>query len=121
MMTEGHLGGPVFCDRRGGWLRKSNFTRQVFKPLVKKTNAALENEAEKKNAEPDLLPDIRFHDLRHGHATMMLALGEHPKVVQERLGHSQISLAIDTYSHVLPTVHKKAAENLDRAFRQLGT
>jgi integrase len=121
MMQEGHLDGPVFCDRRGGWLRKSNFTRQIFKPMIARTNARLTEEAEKAGTAPDLLPDIRFHDMRHGHATLMLELGEHPKVVQERLGHSQISLTLDTYSHVLPAVHKKAAEAIDKAFRDLGT
>jgi integrase len=121
MMQEGHLDGPIFCDRRGGWLRKSNFIRQMFKPLLAKTNTRLKEEAAKKGIEPALLPNVRFHDLRHGHATLMLARGEHPKVVQERLGHSQISLTLDTYSHVLPGVHKKAAENIDRAFRQQGT
>ena len=104
MLAKGNLAGPVFCDRRGGWLRKSNFTRRVLKPMLKRA----------------ALPDIRFHDLRHGHATLMLSLGEHPKVVQERLGHAQISLTMDTYSHVLPSVQKEAAANLDRAFRKLG-
>ena len=51
---------------------------------------------------------------------LMLAIGENPKTVQERLGHSQISLTLDTYSHVLPAVHKKAADNIDRAFRKPG-
>src|SRR5919112_639912 len=48
------------------------------------------------------LPRVRLHDLRHSHATHLLASGVHPKVVQERLGHSSISLTLDTYSHVLP-------------------
>jgi integrase len=104
MLAEGHPTAPVFCDRLGGFLRKSNFTRQVFKPLLKRAG----------------LPDVRFHDLRHGHATWMLALGEHPKVVQERLGHAQITLTLDTYSHVLPSVQRAAADNLDRAFRRPG-
>ena len=63
-----------------------------------------------KNAE---LPNIRFHDLRHTAATLMLQEGIHPKVVQERLGHSQISLTLDTYSHVLPGMQKDAAIALD--------
>ena len=50
----------------------------------------------------------------------MLTLGENPKTVQELLGHSQISLTLDTYSHILPAVHKGAAENIDRAFRNAG-
>jgi integrase len=104
MLAEGHISAPVFCSREGTWLYKSNFTRYVFKPMLRKAG----------------LLDVRFHDLRHGHATMMLFLGEHPKVVQERLGHAQISVTLDTYSHVLPGVHKQAASNFDRAFRNLG-
>jgi len=60
------------------------------------------------------LPDIRFHDLRHTAATLMLKEGIHPKVVQERLGHSQISLTLDTYSHVLPSMQEEAAQILDQ-------
>jgi integrase len=59
------------------------------------------------------LPDIRFHDLRHTAATLMLQQGTHPKVVQERLGHSDISMTLNTYSHVLPVMQDEAAEKLD--------
>lgn len=60
------------------------------------------------------LPAIRFHDFsRHTHATLLLAAGVHPKVVQERLGHSQISLTLDTYSHVIPSLREEAAERID--------
>lgn len=59
------------------------------------------------------LPMIRFHDLRHTAATMMLQQGIHPKVVQERLGHSDISLTLNTYSHVLPSMQDEAAEKMD--------
>jgi integrase len=59
------------------------------------------------------LPDIRFHDLRHTTATLMLQQGIHPKVVQERLGHSNISLTLNTYSHVLPSMQDAAAEKMD--------
>ncbi len=48
------------------------------------------------------LPYIRFHDLRHTHAILMLKQGIHPKVVSERLGHSTIGNTMDTYTHVLP-------------------
>lgn len=58
---------------------------------------------------------IRFHDFsRHTHATPLLAAGVHPKVVQERLGHSQISLTLDTYSHVIPSLQEEAAEKLNK-------
>jgi integrase len=60
------------------------------------------------------LPDIRFHDLRHTHATLLLSAGTHPKVVQERLGHSQISLTLSTYSHVMPGIQEKAADDFQR-------
>ena len=59
------------------------------------------------------LPDIRFHDLRHTTTTLMLQKDVHPKVVQERLGHSSITLTLDTYSHVLPSIQEDAADKLD--------
>ena len=55
------------------------------------------------------IPRIRLHDLRHTHATLLLLAGTHPKVVQERLGHSSIAITLDTYSHVLPGLQEKAA------------
>jgi len=59
------------------------------------------------------LSGIRFHDLRHSHATLLLKEGVHPKVVQERLGHATIGITLDTYSHVLPVLHEEAASKLD--------
>jgi integrase len=59
------------------------------------------------------LPVIRFHDLRHTAATLMLQQGVHPKIVQERLGHADISMTLNTYSHVLPSMQAEAAEKLD--------
>jgi integrase len=64
------------------------------------------------------LPDVRFHDFsRHTHATLLLSAGVHPKVVQERLGHSTITLTLDTYSHVTPTIQKEAAEKIQDLLR----
>lgn len=62
------------------------------------------------------LPDIRFHDLRHTAATLMLQEGINPKVVQERLGHADISLTLNTYSHVLPSMQEEVAEKMDELF-----
>jgi integrase len=62
------------------------------------------------------LPPVRFHDLRHGHATLMLLQGIHPKIVSERLGHSSIGITLDTYSHVLPTMQAEAARAFDELF-----
>ncbi len=63
------------------------------------------------------LERIRFHDLRHSHATQMLAAGVHPKVAQERLGHSTIAITLDIYSHVMPGMGADAAERVDAAVR----
>ena len=64
------------------------------------------------------LPPIRFHDLRHAHATLMLLQGVHPKVVSERLGHASVGITLDTYSHVLPSLQTQAVEAFDRLFPQ---
>jgi integrase len=62
------------------------------------------------------LPRIRFHDLTHTFATLHLARGIHPKLVQEMLGHSTIALTLDVYSRVTPTMHGEAAERLEAIF-----
>lgn len=59
------------------------------------------------------LPNIRFHDLRHTAATLMLQQGVHPKIVQERLGHANIAMTLDIYSHVLPSMQEDAALKMD--------
>lgn len=63
------------------------------------------------------LPRTRFHDLRHAHATHMLASGVHPKVASERLGHSKVGITLDLYSHVLPGMQEDAAAKVDAAFK----
>jgi len=65
------------------------------------------------------LDGLRFHDLRHAHATLMLQQGVHPKVVSERLGHSGIRITMDTYSHVMPGLQAAAAEQLDGLFKEV--
>ena len=64
------------------------------------------------------LPEIRFHDLSHSAATLLLSMGIHPKVVQEILGHTEISMTMDTYSHVLPTMQRDAIDKLNQVFAQ---
>jgi integrase len=91
----------VFSSTVGGHLPTSRILFAQFKQLLKEAD----------------LPDIRFHDLRHSSATMLLSLGVHPKVVQEILGHSQISMTMDIYSHVLPTMQREAMSKLNDALQ----
>lgn len=68
---------------------------QLWKKLIKKSG----------------VPDIRFHNLRHTHATLMLKQGIHPKIVSERLGHKRVGITLDTYSHIVPGLQEKAVED----------
>lgn len=86
----------IFPSKIGTYLDPSNMW-QSFKDTLKRAQ----------------LPDIRFHDLRHTAASLMLMQGTHPKIVQERLGHSDIALTLNTYSHVIPTMQEEAAEKMD--------
>jgi integrase len=67
------------------------------------------------------LPRVRFYDTRHTHATHLLADGVHPKVAQERLGHSTITTTMDLYSHVTDTMQAEGAMRLDAAFNAAKT
>lgn len=83
---------PVFTYDDGSLVRPDSLTR-AFNQVAHKCG----------------VEGLRFHDLRHCHATLMLKAGVHPKVVQERLGHSSIALTLDVYSHVMPGLQEKAA------------
>lgn len=89
----------VFTNRTGGPLHVNSMALQ-FKKLTEVAG----------------LPKIRFHDLRHNSATLLLAKGVHPKIVQERLGHADISMTLNRYSHVTPDMQRLAADTLDEAF-----
>ncbi len=91
----------VFCTSIGTHLNPTRDMLDQLKVLLKKAG----------------LPDIRFHDLRHSAATLLLSVGVHPKVVQEILGHSQISITMDVYSHVLPGMQQDAMSRLNDAIR----
>lgn len=88
----------VFATIEGTPLMMRNLLRRHFKPILKRAK----------------LPDsIRLYDLRHSCATLLLAANEHPKVVSERLGHASVTLTLDTYSHVLPSMQQAASEKLE--------
>jgi integrase len=93
--------GLVFCTRRGTPIRRDNLHAKHWKPLLRRAG----------------LPDIRFHDLRHSCATLLLTKGVHPKIVSEQLGHSSIAITLDTYSHVIPGLGEAAALAMEDALR----
>jgi len=90
--------GFVFANNDGGPLSPDTVTH-AFTKIIKRTG----------------LPHVRLHDLRHTHATWMLKQGVHPKIVSERLGHSSVTITMDTYSHVLPGMQEQAAMAFEEA------
>ena len=111
----------VFCQSNGKPLHAHNMTRRDLRSILGLQRLRAEMNARGVSEEllPKPLPRIRFHDLRHCHATLLLQQGVHPKVVQERLGHSTIAVTMDTYSHVLPGMQRQAALALEE--RLLGS
>ena len=90
--------GLVFTNSVGGPLDPNNLRQRSFFPLLEHAG----------------LPRIRFHDLRHSCATLLLSEGVHPKIVSDLLGHSQIGITLDLYSHVTATMQAVAAEAMGR-------
>jgi integrase len=68
-----------------------------------------------KRVQPHLERHVRFHDLRHAHASLLIAAGVHPKVIQERLRHRHISTTMDIYGHLMPGMQREAAQRIDEA------
>lgn len=87
----------VFPTEIGTPRRGANVVYRSFRPLLRDAG----------------LMEIRFHDLRHTAATLLLGEGVHPKVVSEMLGHSSVQLTLDTYSHITPTMQQAAAKTMD--------
>jgi integrase len=90
----------VVCQADGSLLQPRSLTHEWVRLLCKTA-----------------LPRARFHDLRHAHASHMLANGVHPKVASERLGHSKVGITLDLYSHVMPGMQDDAAALVDDALR----
>ena len=64
------------------------------------------------------MPPIRFHDLRHTYATLLLSRNLNPKIVSERLGHANMAITLDTYSHLLPDMQESAVRAMEDALKQ---
>ncbi len=95
-------GGFVFANKTGGTINPSNLRNRSFARLLKCAG---------------LPQTTRFHDLRHTCATLLLSRNVNPKIVSEMLGHANIAITLDTYSHVLPDMQEKAAKALEEALR----
>ncbi len=93
--------GLVFATQRGTLMNPTNLRKRSFEPLLEKAS----------------LPAIRFHDLRHTCATLLLSRNVNPKIVSEMLGHATIAITLDTYSHVLPNMQEGAARALEDTLR----
>lgn len=91
----------VFCKEDGTFIDPRNFTKH-FQRILGEAG----------------LPKVRLHDLRHTHASLLLARDVHPKIVQERLGHSSITMTLDLYSHLAPGLQEAAAATLNGLLRQ---
>ena len=89
--------GLVFPSPRGEVLNDDNFRHRVFRPAVRRTK----------------LTGIRFHDLRHTYAALMVAAGAHPKYLQAQMGHSSIRVTLDLYGHLFPDANRGVLESLD--------
>jgi integrase len=94
--------GLVFATEVRTPINPSNLRQRSFAPLLKKAG----------------LSAIRFHDLRHTCATLLLSNNTHPKFVQELLGHATVSITLDTYSHVAPSMGDRAARAMDDALEE---
>jgi integrase len=91
--------GLLFASNKDTPLDAQNIVNRHFKPLLKRTG----------------LPGIRWHDLRHTYATLLLARGTHPTYVQKSLGHASVQLTLDRYSHWMPSMGRATASAMDDA------
>jgi integrase len=95
-------GDTLLCARADGEPRQPRSLTHEFTVMVRRIES---------------LPRLRFHDLRHSHATQLLAAGLHPKIAQDRLGHSTITTTMDIYSHVTAQMQDNAAAKIDAAYK----
>ncbi len=102
VMRPDDPGALVFTSPEGSTLNHKNFYRRHFKPAV---------------AAAGLPAEMRFHDLRHTCAALCIALGAHPKAIQERLGHSSITVTLDRYGHLFPKLDETLTSRLDELHR----
>jgi integrase len=90
---------PIFASERGTPLDGGNMVKRALTPALRRAG----------------LPQIRFHDLRHTFASLLIAQGEHPKYISEQLGHASVQITLDRYGHLMPQSYDEAGERLEAA------
>ena len=121
-MSE-HLGlhpghdGLVFTSAEGKPLRRNFYNRHYLPALVRSGLDPKLCLCTNRQCEERHRPLYRFHDLRHTCAALLIAQGAHPKEIQERLGHSTITLTFDRYGHLLPSLDERLRDGLDQMIR----
>lgn len=116
--NEEHMRNRKFYEDNGLVLQSGVGTpvnpRNMMREYYKIIKAIQKDQDERKLKDEPYISfhPIRFHDLRHTHATILLKNGAHPKIVQERLGHSSITVTLDTYSHVLPNMQEALLQSI---------
>lgn len=93
--------GLVFVTKEAEMLRRGKFRRTYWLPAVRRAG----------------LDGLRFHDLRHTAVALAIANGAHAKAIQARMGHSSVSITLDRYGHLLPSLDDQIADGLDRMYR----
>lgn len=105
----------MFTALSGAPLRENNFVRRHFKPAVLAVNEQLVKTA-RLGERPTLLPEgLRFYDLRHSCASLLIAKGASVKAVQKQLGHKSAAMTLDVYGHLWPDETERLAERMDEA------
>ncbi|HEY2668299.1 MAG TPA: site-specific integrase, partial [Actinomycetota bacterium] len=102
-LVQAPAGEFVFLGPQGAWLRRSVFRRSWFKPAL--DAAGLDG-------------DLRFHDLRHTTAGLLIAQGAHPKEIQSRLGHASITTTLNVYGHLWPSLGAQLDEKIEAVHHQ---
>jgi integrase len=100
MLARGYADRPVFCSLQGGIMSAQNLRKRTFKPILARAG----------------LPDMRFHDLRHTHASTLLSKGKSIKAVSRRLGHSTVTTTLAVYAHVLPGDDQALADTAQQLY-----
>ena len=115
-------GKLVFCSTVGKYLEPSHVRRRNYKAIIEAANKAEGEAAVKEQREPDLIePGIRFHDLRHTHASLLLSNGFSIKAVSARLGHASVEITLKYYAHVMPGDDERLTAGIGDLLRRGGS